>query len=237
MDPHFLTWALTSWRWVVSFTSRPLYHRRKSPRYPLDRMLGGPQSRSGRRGENFWPYRDSNSDPLVVQLVASRYTDYAGSKKCTWNWTRWPSLKLPLRGSIRSWEADNSMHAPDIGCGLWTDGNYQAQSPMEDFCKDSDEPFGTQHNALIHKLNITLCFTTWCEFYLIQRLNLKYKPGPYYIQGIGAEDDNFKHMVKNMNVHWRGVSVCPLRSHLLRTVKTAEHMFNFMANLEDRTTK
>jgi hypothetical protein len=25
----------------------------------------------------FWPYQDSNSDPSVVQPVASRYTDYA----------------------------------------------------------------------------------------------------------------------------------------------------------------
>jgi hypothetical protein len=32
--------------WVVSFTPRPLY-----PRHPLDRRLGGPQSRSGRGGE------------------------------------------------------------------------------------------------------------------------------------------------------------------------------------------
>jgi hypothetical protein len=30
----------TSWRWVVSFTSRPLYSRGKSLRYPLDRKLG-----------------------------------------------------------------------------------------------------------------------------------------------------------------------------------------------------
>jgi hypothetical protein len=29
------------------------------------------------RRENSLPYRDSNSDPLVVQPVASRYTDYA----------------------------------------------------------------------------------------------------------------------------------------------------------------
>jgi hypothetical protein len=50
----------------------------KSPRYPLDRRMGGPQSRSGRRRrENSWPYRDSNSDPSVVQPVASRHTDYA----------------------------------------------------------------------------------------------------------------------------------------------------------------
>jgi hypothetical protein len=31
---------------VVSFTPRSLYPREKSPRYPLDRRLGGPQSRS-----------------------------------------------------------------------------------------------------------------------------------------------------------------------------------------------
>jgi hypothetical protein len=29
------------------------------------------------RTENSWPYRDSNSDPSIVQPVASRYTDYA----------------------------------------------------------------------------------------------------------------------------------------------------------------
>jgi hypothetical protein len=28
------------------------------------------------RRENYCPYRDSNSDPSVVQPVASRYTDY-----------------------------------------------------------------------------------------------------------------------------------------------------------------
>jgi hypothetical protein len=41
----------TRWKWVVSFTTRPLYPQGKSPRYPLDRRLGGPQSRSGRGGE------------------------------------------------------------------------------------------------------------------------------------------------------------------------------------------
>jgi hypothetical protein len=36
---------------VVSFEPRPLYPRGKSPRYSLDRKLGGPQNRSGRGGE------------------------------------------------------------------------------------------------------------------------------------------------------------------------------------------
>jgi hypothetical protein len=33
--------------------------------------------RSGRRGEHSWPYCDSESYPLVVQHVASSYTDWA----------------------------------------------------------------------------------------------------------------------------------------------------------------
>jgi hypothetical protein len=41
----------TRWRWVVSFTSRPPYPKGKSPWYPLDRRLDGPQSRSGYAGE------------------------------------------------------------------------------------------------------------------------------------------------------------------------------------------
>jgi hypothetical protein len=31
----------TRWRWVVGFTPRPLYPRRKILRYPLDKRLGG----------------------------------------------------------------------------------------------------------------------------------------------------------------------------------------------------
>jgi len=36
---------------VVSFTPLPLYPQGKIPWYPLDRRLGGPQSLSGRGGE------------------------------------------------------------------------------------------------------------------------------------------------------------------------------------------
>jgi hypothetical protein len=46
----------TSWRWVFSFTLRPLYLRLT--------WLGAPQSQCGRHWENSWPYRDSNPDPL-----------------------------------------------------------------------------------------------------------------------------------------------------------------------------
>jgi len=39
-------------RWMVSFTLRPLHPQGKIPWYQLDRRLGGPQSRSGRGGED-----------------------------------------------------------------------------------------------------------------------------------------------------------------------------------------
>jgi hypothetical protein len=62
----------------------------KSP-YPLDRRLGGPQSRSGRGGEekNSQPPRESNLRTPIVQPVAQRYTDWAiKCKYYTWKFTR-----------------------------------------------------------------------------------------------------------------------------------------------------
>jgi hypothetical protein len=47
--------VVTRWKWVVSFMTRPLYFQRKSPRFPLDKRQGGPQTRSGRCGrKSLW---------------------------------------------------------------------------------------------------------------------------------------------------------------------------------------
>jgi hypothetical protein len=48
----------TRWRWVVSFTPRPLY-----PRYPLDRRLGAPQRWSWRGGEEKNPCYSKKLNP------------------------------------------------------------------------------------------------------------------------------------------------------------------------------
>jgi hypothetical protein len=53
----------TRWRWVVSFTARPLYLQGKSPCYPLDRRLGEPQSRSEHGGEEKISSPCQNSNP------------------------------------------------------------------------------------------------------------------------------------------------------------------------------
>jgi hypothetical protein len=47
---HELLCSALDWRWVVHFTHRPLYTR-----YPLERMLGGPQSRPGGSSERKYP--------------------------------------------------------------------------------------------------------------------------------------------------------------------------------------
>jgi hypothetical protein len=59
--------------------ARPLYPQGKSPWYPLDRTRGGPQSHSGRGGEekNSQPRRNSNPRTPTVQPVAQRYTYWA----------------------------------------------------------------------------------------------------------------------------------------------------------------
>jgi hypothetical protein len=65
----------TKWRWVVSFTPRPLYSQEKSPWYPLDKKLDGPQSRSGSSGEekNYQPL--PGLEPPIIQPVPLSYPD------------------------------------------------------------------------------------------------------------------------------------------------------------------
>jgi hypothetical protein len=63
-------------RWVVSWKPFPPYLRGKSPRHPLDRMLGGTQSRFGQRGEN--------SNPSFIQPVASRYAETRHPDSQSW---------------------------------------------------------------------------------------------------------------------------------------------------------
>jgi hypothetical protein len=78
IDPHFLDLG-TGWRGVVSFTPPVFYPRGKSSWYPLDRRLGEPQSRSGRRGEQKIPDHTGTQTPAssVFQPIANRYTDIA----------------------------------------------------------------------------------------------------------------------------------------------------------------
>jgi hypothetical protein len=74
----------TRCRWVVSFTTRPLYPQGKIPCYPLNRRLGGPQSRSGKvvKRKIPRPCQESNPrTPIVQPIVQSLYRlSYYGSR-------------------------------------------------------------------------------------------------------------------------------------------------------------
>jgi hypothetical protein len=50
----------------LSFTSRPFYPQRKSPRYSLDRRPGGPQNRSRRCGEEKHLAPAGNPTPAMI---------------------------------------------------------------------------------------------------------------------------------------------------------------------------
>jgi hypothetical protein len=65
----------TRWRSVVSFTARPLYLHGRSRRYPLDRRLGGPQSRSGRCGieKTLFPLPGIEARPSSPSLYRLSY--------------------------------------------------------------------------------------------------------------------------------------------------------------------
>jgi hypothetical protein len=64
----------TRWRWMVSFTPRPLYPQGNSPWYPLDRRQGGPQSRPGHGGEEKNSQPPPGIEPPIIQPLAKRYT-------------------------------------------------------------------------------------------------------------------------------------------------------------------
>jgi hypothetical protein len=65
----------TSWRWVLSFTSRRLYPRIKSLPVPIGQETGRTPEPvwTSLRWEKCFPCRDSNSDPSAVQPITSRY--------------------------------------------------------------------------------------------------------------------------------------------------------------------
>jgi hypothetical protein len=64
--------------WSVSHPL-PLYSQIKRPWYPLDRRLGGPQSRSERKGEERNSQPLPGLEPAIIQPVAQRYnTELSG---------------------------------------------------------------------------------------------------------------------------------------------------------------
>jgi hypothetical protein len=107
IDPRFLDFG-TIWRWVVSFTPRLLYPREKNPRYPLDRRLGGPQSRSGQfievknldpTGTRTPTRRSSSPYPVAIPTTLTRLmiSNMLVEKKSIEGGVIWPQQTAPWR--------------------------------------------------------------------------------------------------------------------------------------------
>jgi hypothetical protein len=71
----------TLWRRTVSFTPRPPYPRVKRRRYPLDRRLGGPHSRSGRYEMEEVTFSDGNRTRIRSAHSLIHYSEVFGPKK------------------------------------------------------------------------------------------------------------------------------------------------------------
>jgi hypothetical protein len=112
-----ILYAGTRWNWVVSFTPRPLYPKGKSPWYPLDRRLDGPQSHSGHSGgeeKNFQPPpRIESYDSLLRYLHVISFPAWVASSLQTATfrvssvWTHFTGYIFPyLHSSIFSCRLD-----------------------------------------------------------------------------------------------------------------------------------
>jgi hypothetical protein len=85
---------------MVNFTPQPLYPRGKSPCYPLDTRLGGPQSRSRRNGEEKNFQSLPGLEPTIIQPGAQGYA------------TELSRLLIPKRRQ----EINIKMELREIGC-------------------------------------------------------------------------------------------------------------------------
>jgi hypothetical protein len=131
---------------VVSFTPRPRYLQEKSPRYPLDRRLGGPQSRSGRGVEgqenNSLPFHSTwrqgqSLSPLCRVHFFMQLSEYVQSKFSR----KYKRNTVPREMFPRnSWELKlnlvliliikDSFTRTEVGTGVW----FQAGVEREFFC-------------------------------------------------------------------------------------------------------
>jgi hypothetical protein len=91
---------------------------RKEPPVPIGEQVGWTPPElvwTTWKWENSWPYRDSTSDPSVVQSVASRYTVYSSSSISSSSSSS-NSILLVVVGSSSSSSSSNSCWCPTWEC-------------------------------------------------------------------------------------------------------------------------
>jgi hypothetical protein len=93
----------TRWRSVVSFTPRPLYLQGKSPQYPLDRKLGGPQSRSWHGVEEKNSQPSSGIEPRLSDHPARSQSQCRLTDKLTVSYFVYLHVVDRRREDVRFW--------------------------------------------------------------------------------------------------------------------------------------
>jgi hypothetical protein len=137
IDPRFLD-LVTSWRWVVSFTPRPVYPWGKSPLYPLERRLGGPQSQFGRRGEeNILDPAETRTPTLSLPSWLNTLSHDSQFPDQDSNWalplTKYWPMALPFE-PIFSVSLMDTRSTIQIGHHLWPCSNLCVRSSVAWIC-------------------------------------------------------------------------------------------------------
>jgi hypothetical protein len=92
----FLIWAIVGGEWSASHSGRFTPPWGEGPRYPLDRRLGGPQSRSRRRGEEIF---------FTIPGLELRPHDHAARRELLYR-LRYPSSNMAISTEISSTECN-----------------------------------------------------------------------------------------------------------------------------------
>jgi hypothetical protein len=121
----------TIWRWVVSFTPRPLYPQGKRPWYPWDRWMCEPQSRSGRGVEekNSQPplgFEPRSSDRPVRSQSLYRLRELTFHQHTPGQLA--PSIRVPLEQLI---VAQFVKKIPRISCNPKEHHGFLKSSPLD----------------------------------------------------------------------------------------------------------
>jgi hypothetical protein len=113
------------WRWVVCFALRPLYPQGQTRRYPLEKGLGGHQSRSVNGGEEKNPCLCTESNPgLLARSPVTIMTELTGSYLFTiQKWTLLCDFKI----THPHWVFTVKMYAYEIICYISVLHGYAIQ--------------------------------------------------------------------------------------------------------------
>jgi hypothetical protein len=144
----------TRWRWVVRITPCRFIHGERAPRHPLDGRLSGPQSQSGRYGEQKSCSCGESNPGLPAHRPSLHRLSYPGC------------YNLNKRLEIRSPRSDVIYTASREGRCWWMVSRYELISIKQNiycFLQYNNSSRGIEINVYIKAINLKgiTCFDTY----------------------------------------------------------------------------